>query len=189
MNTQRSLTKYFIGLTAVTIGILLIPFIAMQFTHEVDWTFSDFVIFGGMIVGVGSAYALITRKFYNFYYRIATGSSLLSVFLMLWANGAVGIIGSENDAINLGYFAVLGVGLIGAAISGFKPLGLSYTLFTMAFMIVGIGIAALFIGMQDLPYSSVIEILGVTAFFTVLYVFSGLLYRHALLEMRDSEEA
>ncbi len=188
MNIQRSLTKYFIALAAVTIGILLIPLIAMQFTHEVDWTFSDFVIFGGMIFGVGTAYALVTRKLNSFYYRIATGSALLSVFLMLWANGAVGLIGSEKDAINLAYFAVPGAGLLGAGISGFKPSGLAYTLFAMAFMVVVIGIAALFIGMQDLPYSSVTEILGVTAFFTVLYVFSGLLYRHAAHEMSDSEE-
>ena len=33
--------------------MLLLPLIAMQFTDEVDWDVSDFIIFGAMFAGLG----------------------------------------------------------------------------------------------------------------------------------------
>src|SRR3954469_1092777 len=36
-------------------GLLALPALAMQFTHEVNWTGFDFLVAGGMIGGVGLA--------------------------------------------------------------------------------------------------------------------------------------
>ena len=35
------------------LGLLLIPFVAMQFTNEVAWTASDFLVMGMLLLSVG----------------------------------------------------------------------------------------------------------------------------------------
>jgi len=65
-------------------------------------------------------------------YRIAFGVGLVGMLFLGWVSGAVGIIGSENNSVNLLYWAVFFVGLIGSVISRFKPRGMSYALFATA---------------------------------------------------------
>ena len=54
-------------------------------------------------------------------YRIAFGIGLMGLLLLGRVSGAVGIIGSENNAVNLMYRAVPTVGIIGSFLSHFKP--------------------------------------------------------------------
>jgi hypothetical protein len=46
----------------------------------------------------------------------AAGVALATDFLLVWINGVVGIIGSEQEDANLLHGAVLAVGLLGAAV-------------------------------------------------------------------------
>ena len=84
------------------VALLLVPFVAMQFTSEVQWDAIDFVFMGGLIGGIGFAFELLARRG-GYAFRIAAGLALLAVFLLVWLNGAVGIIGSENNDANLMY--------------------------------------------------------------------------------------
>ena len=59
----------------------------------------------------------------NAAYRAAAGFALAAAFLLVWVNGAVGIIGTENNDANLLYVGVFGVGFFGALIARFDPLG------------------------------------------------------------------
>jgi hypothetical protein len=59
---------------------------------------------------------------------IAAGSALL----MIVANGAVGIIGSEDNPINLLFSGVVVLGLVGASIARFRPLGMARAMYAMA---------------------------------------------------------
>ena len=93
--------------------ILLVPLVAMQFTDEVNWEVGDFVIFGALLVGVGVTYELVVRMTGNTAYRVAFGVALAAAFLLIWVNGAVGIIGSEDNDANLMYGGVLAIGVIG----------------------------------------------------------------------------
>lgn len=179
MNTQKPIYQSLIPPAGITAIILLIPLIAMQFTNEVLWDLTDFIVAGILIFGSGTAYTLITRKSGKSVYRTAIGFALLSAFLLIWVNGAVGVIGSEDNSINLWYFGVIGIGVIGGLITRFKPLGMKITLFAMAFAQTLITSVALISGAQNLPYSSVTEILGVNGFFIILFVVAGLLFRHA----------
>lgn len=81
--------KVFIWLALATGLILLVPLIAMQFTDEVAWTFSDFAVMGALIFGTGSVFVLLARRTRK--HRIAIGLVLLAAFLWLWAELAVGI--------------------------------------------------------------------------------------------------
>jgi hypothetical protein len=165
---------------AITTGLLLlIPLIAMQFTIEVNWTLSDFIIAGILIFGAGLAYIIISGKSETLIYRVAVGFALFTGFFLIWSNLAVGLIGSENNEINLLYFLVIGVGVVGAFLTKFKAKGLMYTLIAMATAQMIITITAPLKGMSEVPGSSVYEILFVNGFFITLFLVGAFLFRSA----------
>jgi uncharacterized membrane protein len=57
--------KNIIRIALVTAAILAIPLVAMQFTDEVDWGLSDFIIIGALLLGTGLMYELIVKKIGN----------------------------------------------------------------------------------------------------------------------------
>jgi len=74
--------------------LLLIPLIAMQFTHEVDWGIADFVIMGILLSVTGISCELILRKVKNIKTRIFLCGAILLIFFLIWAELAVGVFGS-----------------------------------------------------------------------------------------------
>ncbi len=74
--------------------LLLIPFIAMQFTSEVNWSPLDFVIMGILILTAGLICETVIRKVKDHNNRIVFCVVILAVLLLLWAELAVGIFGS-----------------------------------------------------------------------------------------------
>ena len=123
--------------------LLLLPLVAMQFTGEVNWTGSDFAVFGAMLLTAGGACELGARLSRNWSYRLGTGLAVGTGFLLVWINLAVGIIGSENNAANGMYAGVLGIGVVGALLSRFRASGLKRTLITMAIGQVTVSLIAL----------------------------------------------
>ena len=75
--------------------LLLIPLIAMQLTDEVNWTPFDFVIAGILLLGTGLIFDLVIRKVKNKKYKIIFSVILLVLFLLTWAELAVGIFGTS----------------------------------------------------------------------------------------------
>ncbi|MEP0265220.1 hypothetical protein [Dokdonia sp.] len=78
----------------ITVVILLIPLIAMQFTDEVHWTLSDFIIAGALLLGTGYVIDFILRKIKHVKYRIPIIITVLIVLLLIWAELAVGLFGT-----------------------------------------------------------------------------------------------
>jgi hypothetical protein len=103
---------------------LLTPFLAMQFTGEVNWTGSDFIFAAVLIGGVGLLFELTVRMSDNSSYRAGIGLALAASFLTIWASGAVGMIGDEGDPMNLMFGAVLAIALLGSALAGFRAAGM-----------------------------------------------------------------
>jgi hypothetical protein len=106
-------------------GLLLLPATAMQFTGEVNWTVSDFLFMAMMISCVGLGIELAVRASRSSRYRAGAAVSLLTGFLVIWANGAVGIIGDEGDTANLLFFGVIGLAVGGAFLARFRPGGMA----------------------------------------------------------------
>ncbi len=75
-------------------ALLLIPLIAMQFSTEVIWSLSDFVIMGALLLGVGLAFEFLLRKVSSSKRRVIIGGIILVIFLLIWAELAVGIFGT-----------------------------------------------------------------------------------------------
>ena len=151
----------------------------MQFTDEVQWSLNDFVLAGILLFGTGSAYIFIRSRSDNYAYRAGIGLLLFTSLFLMWSNLAVGLVGSENEPFNLSYFGVILTGIIGTLLSRFKPNAMSITAFIMAGMHVLLAAIALATGMQNVPGSSVMEIIGVNAMFMILFSLSGLLFRYA----------
>ncbi|RAI57172.1 hypothetical protein DOO78_20240 [Roseicella frigidaeris] len=111
--------------------LLLAPLVAMRFTDEVQWTKSDFVVFGVMVTVPLAVLELAVRATVSMPYRAAVAVALGAAFLMTWLNLAVGIIGNENNPFNLMFFGVLAVGIVGAFIARFQPRGMARALVAM----------------------------------------------------------
>ncbi len=85
--------RLIIILTSVVI-LLLIPFIAMQFTDEVVWTSLDFAVMGILLLSTGLMWDLVMRKVKKIEYRIVLFIAILGAFVLIWAELAVGIFGT-----------------------------------------------------------------------------------------------
>lgn len=86
-----------IRLTAIitTVGVLLlVPYIAMKFTNEVKWNWFDFVVAGVLLLGTGLAIELVLRMVKKFQYRVAICAAILLALFVIWAELAVGLIGT-----------------------------------------------------------------------------------------------
>ncbi|GAB4024656.1 hypothetical protein [Spirosoma gilvum] len=80
-------------LLAVAI-LLSIPFIAMQFTTEVNWSLFDFVVAGTLLLGTGLMCEFVLRIVRKREYRIALVGAILLALVLIWIELAVGIFGS-----------------------------------------------------------------------------------------------
>lgn len=84
-----------IGILITAALLLLIPFIAMQFTNEVKWTRFDFVVAGVLLFGTGLLCELALRIVRKTRYRIAVVGAILLALFIIWAELAVGLIGTR----------------------------------------------------------------------------------------------
>ncbi|UYZ62215.1 hypothetical protein [Hymenobacter weizhouensis] len=173
-----TLTQRIVRPALVTAGLLLVPLVAMQFTQEVAWTLSDFIVAGALLFGTGLAYELITSQRGNGAYRLAAGVALATALLLVWVNLAVGLIGSEDNPANLLYGGVLAVGLVGAIIARFRPRGMARTMLAAALVQFLVPIIALLIWKPELTLG-VAKVFGANALFVVLWLGAALLFRRA----------
>jgi len=157
--------------------LLLLPLVAMQFTDKVNWTASDFVFAGVMIGGVGIVFELAVRMTRNRAYRGGVAVALAAAFLLIWINAAVGIIGSENNPLNLVYPAVIAITFIGAVVPRFKARGMARAMAVAASLLALIGVAVLIADTSELP--GALGLLMLNGFFATLFTGSAALFRNA----------
>lgn len=154
------------------VALILTPLIAMQFTREVNWTVSDFV-FAAIIFGiVGGLLELAVSVTRNRYARAGAFFAVLAGFVVIWANGAVGMIGNEDNPVNLWFGAVLLVAITGAIVARFKPGAMANAMFAAGALQVAIGLFAGIFG-TDLHGGIFTTILA------VLWLIAGTLFRTA----------
>ena len=97
MNTTSTVpraNKRLIGIVSAAAALLLVPFIAMQFTNEVKWSAFDFLVAGVLLFGTGLLCELVLRKVKTTGYRIALCAVLLVLLFLTWAELAVGLFGT-----------------------------------------------------------------------------------------------
>lgn len=164
----------------VPLFLLVIPLVGMQVSEEVKWTLFDFVFAYALFAGAGLAYVFVSGAMKNSTHRIAVGLSVFMTLALIWANGAVGIIGDEGNAANVLYLIVPAVGLIGAAISRFRSEGLANTLFAMAGAMALVPVIA-FIAWRPLLSEppGIAGVIMLNAVFVIMFAFAGLLFKYS----------
>jgi hypothetical protein len=138
--------------------ILLLPLIAMRFTDEVNWTGFDFLFAGVLIGGVGLLFELAVRTSRSVPYRVAVALALAAAFLLIWANGAVGMIGDEDNPYNLLFGIALLVALLGSALARFRPAGMALAMAAASLVQIGVALGGLSADLRGAVFSIVLAI-------------------------------
>lgn len=152
-------------------ALLLTPLVAMQFTEEVDWTVTDFAVMGALLALVCGAWELALRMSRRITYRVAFGLTVVTAFLLVWANLAVGVIGDEGEPANLVFFGVVALGMVGAVFAGGRAAGLAWTVAAMALAQAAMAVFAIVRGE--------VQVGALIAIFAVLWLIAAGLSRQA----------
>jgi len=74
--------------------LLVIPMIGMLVSDEVNWSLFDFILMGVLLLAVSFGIKFMLQITKNTKYRILLISIIVLLFLLIWAELAVGIFGS-----------------------------------------------------------------------------------------------
>jgi hypothetical protein len=150
--------------------ILLLPLVAMRFTAEVNWTVGDFIFASLLIGSVGLTLELAVRVSPSRTYRGGVGFAVAAAFLLVWANGAVGMIGNEDNPYNLLFLGVIPLALLGAVVARFRAAGMAW-----AMALAGLAQAGIAIGGMPADLRGGV----LSALLAGLWVLSAALFRNA----------
>jgi len=164
--------------------LLLLPAIAMRLGADgVDWDAADFIVMGAMLGIACSLYELATWLSGNMAYRAGFGLAVLTGFLTVWVNLAVGMYGSEGNALNLMFGGVLLVAAAGALLAGFRPRGMAVAMGATAaaqLLAAGIGlVVGLAAGTDEAGGPPLAREAFLTACFSLPWLASSQLFRMA----------
>jgi hypothetical protein len=73
----------------------MIPLLAMKFTEDVNWSIYDFVVMGFLLLFFSLGIDLTMKKVKNGSIKILYVVLAILIFLLIWAELAVGIFGSH----------------------------------------------------------------------------------------------
>lgn len=160
----------------------------MRYTDEVQWDPPDFLIMGVLLLATGLGLEWAIRHRGSLALRAAWALGLLSTFLMVWVNMAVGLLGGEGNPFNMLLLAVPVLGMSGAAIARLEPRGMAFTMLAMA---------ALQLALTAIAYSQdwrplrqgPIDIWGPNGFFAVLFLIAALLFWSASAHVNRKVQA
>lgn len=164
--------------------LLLLPAVAMQLgAPGVAWTAGDFIVMGVMLATACGLYELATWLSGNIAYRAGFGLAVLAGFLTVWVNLAVGMYGSEGNALNLLFGGVLLVAAAGALLARFRAQGMALAMFATSaaqLLAAGIGLAVgLTAGTDEVAGPPLAREAFLTACFALPWLASAQLFRMA----------
>lgn len=171
---------------ALVAGLLITPAIAMRFNAEVQWTTSDFLFAGIVLIGAGLIAELAVRSSGLWSYRIGAGLAVLASVLLLWSTGAVGIIGSEDHPANLLYLGVILAAFVGGVVSRFRANGLSRSMISAAVIQIVIGIVAVLRGWGEGSENWPRPVIVLSIIFALIWLASATLFRRAARTHRSA---
>lgn len=159
-----------IALWSIAALLLIAPLVAMQLTDEVRWGGADFLLAGILIGSVGIACELAVRMTRNSAYRAGAGFALAAAFFTVWANGAVGMIGNEDNSYNLFFLGVIALALLGSVAVRFHAAGMAAVTAVAGAAHAGLAIVGLSVDLRGGIFSLV---------FAGLWLLSAALFRNA----------
>lgn len=153
--------------------LLLLPMVGMVFEDRlhwgVNWTAGDFLAAAVLLGGTGAALEVAVRLSGNLAYRAGAFVAVGAALVLVWANLAVGLVGSEGNPANLWFMVVPVVGLVMAALGRFTSQGLVRAMLAMVVAQIVAGVAV----------GGTVEAVAITLVWTGAWLASAWLFRRA----------
>ena len=77
--------------------LLLIPLIGMTITDEINWSPFDFFTMGSLLILLGIGINLVSSRVKNLKYRVLYIVVVVIIFMLIWAELAVGLFGTPIE--------------------------------------------------------------------------------------------
>ena len=74
--------------------LLLIPLIGMAITDKINWTVLDFIIMGSLLISLSIGINFVSNRVKNLKNRFLYTGILVLIFMLIWAELAVGVFGT-----------------------------------------------------------------------------------------------
>ncbi len=74
--------------------LLVFPLIGNLVSTAVNWSWFDFMVMGSLLLGLGLSTSFVLKKFKQSPNRLSYILAVIIVFLLIWAELAVGVFGS-----------------------------------------------------------------------------------------------
>jgi hypothetical protein len=172
---MNQLGKTMLRVALVALGLLMVPLVASQIVEGWHWNAGGFVFVYVLFFATGMAYALIARRMGAWSYKAGLGLALMAGFALGWSNMVQ--VADSGHPENLVYYSVLAVGVVGALLARLQARGLARTLFVMAATLALIAVILPSGAPPDMARRMAIG----HGVYVVLFLTSGLLFRHASL--------
>ena len=160
--------------------LLIVPFVAMQVTPEMDWGTEDFLFVAALLTVVGGLIELGVRASPRWDYRAGFALALIGACLVVWVNLAVGIVGSEDNVQNQGFFLIVAAAAACAFTARLEAGGMARAMLAIAGLQALLGAA-----IATAPVTARVEpngpagVLALSAGFTALWLLSGFLFHRS----------
>lgn len=154
-------------------ALMLAPAALSRMTDEMAWDKADFILFAIMLASACGAWELTMRKTGSRAYAAGAIVAVGAALLLFLVNGAVGLIGNEDDPVNLLFFGVVTLAAGGSAIVRFEAGGLARAMAVTAAAQAGTAVLAVLIVPDVRGF-----LLG-TAMFVPLWLLSSWLFAKA----------
>lgn len=147
-HNQRSFPWRLIGWGGAA-ALLLLPLIT-----GAPWSIGDYVFAAAIFALVGGTFELAVRRSGNAWYRGGVAVAVMTAFLLVRINGAVGIIGDESNPANLMFLGVIAVALVGSIVARFRAGGMTRAMVAAAGAELIVGAVAFFyrLGANEPPF-------------------------------------
>lgn len=159
---------------SLPVVLLAIPLLARW-----PWTTFDFIFMGVLFGAVGLTIEGAVRASRNLAYRFGAGVAVLTAFLLIWVNGAVGVFGSEDNPANLMLMGVVALGAVASALARFRAPGMVWAMGAAGAAQLAVVAGVLIAGWQTPGLGGAREALLASGFAILWLVAAGLFRRAA----------
>ncbi|NTZ41992.1 hypothetical protein G7A66_02560 [Altererythrobacter sp. SALINAS58] len=157
---------------------MLLP-IAVQLTHgHFGWSFGDFVGITIILLSGSAIFDVAARRSPNFAYLAGAGAALAAAFGLVVVNGAVGLVGSEDEAHNAYFFTAILVAIFGSIMAWGQATHMAKAMLAAASVHMAVSMALLIEANGTSDGNPQMEVIGLSVF-AMLWLASAWLFRRA----------
>ncbi|MBB5745183.1 hypothetical protein [Brevundimonas variabilis] len=157
---------------------MLVPITIQLSRGNFGWSLADFIIIAAILFAGCLLFDFAARRSPNLEYLLAVSAALAASFGVFVVNGAVGLVGTEDEAHNLFFLLVILVAIIGSYSARLRPKQMAWAMSAaaLAHIVTSVAILASARGVSD--GNPVMEVVGL-AIFGGVWLASAMLFRQS----------